>query len=460
MINGHIDIKPEKVFLIIGLVFGIAFIFITPPFQVPDEASHYYKSLYLSDGHFIPEQNGYFSGVIIPENAFQLSSKFIKVGANTENNIKPSNLTSLIDDPLNNNDKIFCCMSSLLIINYSPIPYLASTFFIIIGKLLNCSPIVLMYLGRLANLLLYICIVFYAIKNTPIQKWVFLLLALMPMTLYEAASLSADSFTIAISILTIAIFFKIAFDPRKKIVNNMDISILLILAMLIGLSKQIYLLFLLLFFLIPSHKFKTKKNRIKSFIFIFLPVILITYLWSLFSSGFYVPISGISILGQISFILSNPILFLQIFLNSLVNYYIWYLVSFVGYFGWLSTPLPVTLVYLYIIFLILASLMDEQKDTLNIMVTLKQKFISLAIFIITLISIYVLEYITWTSVGNNIIEGVQGRYFIPIAPLFLFLFYNNKIKVNRKEFYWVCIMFLVITLSISLEIIIERFYII
>jgi uncharacterized membrane protein len=454
MIKGQIN-KPENVFLIIGLIFGVAFLFITPPFQVPDEAQHFYKSLYLSEGHILPEEDGNVYGLIIPESAFQLFSKFFDIGVNPEIKIKPSNITSLVNAPLNNDNKNFNHMSYVSIISYSPIPYLASTFFILIGKLLNCSPIILMYLGRLANLFLYLLIVFYAIKNTPIQKWVFLLLALMPMTLYEAASLSADSFTIAISILTISMFFKLAFDPGKKTVNNRDISILLILAILIGLSKQIYLVLLLLFFVIPSHKFKNIKNRFMSFIFILLPVILIVCSWSLFTSGFYEPLSGISILGQISFMLSNPITFLQIFLNSLTNHNTWYLVSFVGYFGWLSTPLPSALVYLYIIFLLLTSLIDESIVT----ITIKQKFISLATLIISLTSIFVLEYITWTQVGNGIIEGVQGRYFIPIAPLLFLLFYNDKIKINKKEFYWVIIMFLIITLLISLKIIIERFYI-
>jgi len=41
--------------------------------------------------------------------------------------------------------------------------------------------------------------------------------------------------------------------------------------------------------------------------------------------------------------------------------------------------------------------------------------------------IFAVEYIAWTSVGQNTIEGVQGRYFIPVASLFFLLFYNKKI---------------------------------
>jgi len=31
------------------------------------------------------------------------------------------------------------------------------------------------------------------------------------------------------------------------------------------------------------------------------------------------------------------------------------------------------------------------------------------------LGIFVIEYIIWLPVGGNLIEGIQGRYFIPIA---------------------------------------------
>lgn len=69
-------------------------------------------------------------------------------------------------------------------------------------------------------------------------------------------------------------------------------------------------------------------------------------------------------------------------------------------------------------------------------------------------------YIAWNVVGSNIIEGVYGRYFIPIAPLFFLLFYNNKFKFNSDKMGIVIILFSVSILSISLFMIIKRFYIV
>jgi uncharacterized membrane protein len=400
------EIKPERVFLITCLIFGIGFAVATPPFQVPDEPDHILKSVHLSEGQIIPEKS-----------------------------------------------KVFAAL-------YPPIPYIASASVMFIGKLLNFSPLDLIYPARLVNLFLYTLIVYMAIKLIPVHKWVLLLLALMPMTLYEAASLSADSFTIAISFLLIAVFFKFAFDDEKREMNTQDIFILFVLGLMIALSKQIYIILLLLFFRVPVYKFKNYKKKMFSiFLSISVPLLLVIECWGFLVQGAFVPISDqISVQGQILFILSNPIVFLETFLNTLFQNTQYYLVSFVGTFGWLDTrldtPLPAILVYSYLIVSFLVSLIDNN----NFNVNLKQKLVSFTTFALSFISIFVLEYIAWNAVGNYIIEGIYGRYFTPIMPLFFLLFYNKKFKFHSNKLNILIIIFIMIILSISLFMIIKRFH--
>lgn len=399
------DIKPERVFVIICLIFGIGFLVSTPPFQVPDEPEHLLKSVHLSEGQIIPEKS-----------------------------------------------KVFATL-------YPPLPYIASASVIFIGKLFHFSPLDLLYPARLANLLIYTLIVYMAIRLTPVHKWVLLMLALMPMTLYEAASLSADSFTIAFSFLLIAVFFKFAFDDEKREINIRDIFILFILGLMIALSKQIYIILMLLFFSIPVFKFKNYKKMFFAFLSILVPLLLVIECWGFLVQGAFVPTSyQISIEGQILFILSNPIVFLQTFLNTLSQNTEYYLVSFVGTFGWLDTrldtPLPTTLIYIYVLVFFLVSLIDNNNSNIN----LKQKLVSFTTFALSFISIFILEYIAWNDVGNYIIEGIYGRYFIPVMPLFFLLFYNKKFKLHSNKVNIMVMVFIIIILSISLFMIIKRFY--
>ena len=61
------EMKPETAFLIIGLIYGLCFLIATPALQVPDEYEHFYRALYVSEGHVLPEKVGNMSGVYVPE---------------------------------------------------------------------------------------------------------------------------------------------------------------------------------------------------------------------------------------------------------------------------------------------------------------------------------------------------------------------------------------------------------
>ena len=404
MINKKFYLQPEIVFLFLGIVFGVIFLLIIPPFHVPDEPDHYMKAVHVSEGEFI----------------YQQSRLFINL--------------------------------------YSPIAYFMPALTILIGKLLNLSNLLVFYLGRLVNVLLYILIIYIAIKLTPILKWGFVLLALMPMSINEAASYSIDGFTIAISLLLIAYFFKLAFDNEIKKIKPKDILIISTLGILLVLSKQIYVLLLLLFFIIPSDKFVNKKNRFISLAYIFLPSVIVYLVWLNLINGIYVPMSDqISPSHQISYILSHPINFLSTFFNTMILNYHYYLVTFVGFFGWvdvgLDTPLPDIIVYAYLAVLILSAVLDGKEFKINNY----QKLISLIIFLIMGILIFIMEYLLWTKVGNNIINGIFGRYFIPFTPLLLILFLNNR-KIDVKYKNLGLTIFMVLTLFISVIIILNRFY--
>src|ERR1039457_2706283 len=54
-------LKPQNMFVFLALVFGLCFVFTTPPFQVPDEASHMFRAYQLSTLHmqFTEKNNVY-----------------------------------------------------------------------------------------------------------------------------------------------------------------------------------------------------------------------------------------------------------------------------------------------------------------------------------------------------------------------------------------------------------------
>lgn len=459
------EIKPETAFLIIGLIYGLCFLIVTPALQVPDEYEHFYRALYVSEGHTLPEKVGNMSGVYIPESvhltASGISEEWFTFIKDREDKI---NLSSLLNIKFNSQNRVFEDISRIAVITYSPVPYIIPAFAITPGKLLNLSPLILIYIGRLANLLVWVFLTYLAIRIIPVHKWVLFMIALIPITLFEAASLSADSLILGLSFIIVAIFFKYAFDDNKKKINKKDIYILFILTLLLSLSKQIYFLLLLLIFLIPSEKFGGRKKMFYVAAFLFFTIILISGGWNILVKDLYIPIvPQVSISGQIAYILGDPLRFPYALLNTFFYRGFSYQLLFVGNF-WLDIPLPMWWVGAYVLSMIPVALIDKSM----VLVSKKQKLISLAIFIIIFLLVCAFVYISWTVVGQNIIDGIQGRYFIPILPmLFLLLFkirnfdnYENKIFLKvQNNFNSIIIVYTVIYLLITILIFIMSYYI-
>ncbi len=425
-------LNPQYIFVIVGLIYGIAFLITVPPFQIPDEYDHYYKALDISNGNIIPVKIGNnLAGVYVPKSAKILTDSIYQKWAFFINNREKIGIYSLLNMHYNNDNTVFVDISKFIVITYSPVPYLAAVLFMALGKLFGLSPLILLYLGRLGNLLLWLFIIYLAIKITPVFKWIFLAISLMPLTLFQAASLSADSLTIALSFLTIAIFLKFSLDTNIKKIEKKHVLILILVSLLLGLTKLPYILLFFMFFLIPASKFRDKKRMLLIFGLISLLTLLLLGTWNLMTTGLYMTINpGVSVKGQLFFVLLHPFNFIQILANTLFTYNLGMLPSIiVGVWGWSEMPLPYWVYIIYIIALFIMAFLDKSSTKIIPL----QKYAILGLFLSITLIIFLIEYITWTFVGAPIVNGIQSRYFIPIFPLLFLILYrkgsNNKNRI-------------------------------
>ncbi len=438
------SLNPQYIFVIVGLIYGIAFLITVPPFQVPDEYDHYYKALDISNGNIIPVKIGNnMAGVYVPESAKILTDSIYQKWTFFIKDREKIGIYSLLNLPYNNDNKVFVDISKFMVITYSPVPYLAAVLTITLGKMFGLSPLVLLYLGRFGTLLLWLLVIFLAIKTTPVFKWVFLAISLMPLTLFQAASLSADSLTIALSFLTIAIFLKLSLDKNIKKIDTKHVLILILISLLLGLTKLPYVLLFFMFFLIPAHKFGNKKRMILIFGLIALLTILLVGTWNAMANGLYMTINpGVSAKDQLFFVLLHPLDFIQILINTLFAFNLgMFPFIIVGVWGWPDMPLPYWVYIIYFFALFAIAILDKNP----IKITSIQKYIILGLFLFITLTIFLTEYVTWTSVGAPVILGVQSRYFIPILPLLFVILYrrgsNNKNRPLPESIITVFIIF-------------------
>jgi uncharacterized membrane protein len=424
--------RPENIFLFLAVPFGVFFVFLMPPFQVPDEPVHFLRAWQIAEGRMISEVKDNQAGGFFPEGLVSIASSTAYIhDPNNKQKISVRQIYSLLSVPLCPEKKIFVTpLGSAL---YSPVPYLPQGIAIFLAKPFSIHPLVLMYWGRIVNLLAWTGLIYLTIRTTPIYPVLFMLLALTPMSLHQAASLSADATTNGLAFLSIALALRLA-DAREIPVRSRHLLWFSISVVLLSLCKNIYFCFAFLFLLVPPGHLKSRKRYWAWFAAVVGTCLGAAMIWNSIASR--VPFSqmlnaNIQPAQQAAFVCSHPVEYLRIFFNSvkqeqhLLNLYR----TFIGWVGFGDTLLGDWHIRLWTLLLIATAIFENRKDYLF---GIFQKILCCVLFVIETGLIYLLLYFFWSPVGSPVIEGIQGRYFIPIAPMAFLLFYNTKLRLPLK----------------------------
>lgn len=415
-------LRPEVVFVVLALTAGLCMVFVNAPFEAPDEASHFWRAYHVYEGNFISSRQGDSVGGWIPKSVATAHLPFENLVSQPGNRVDRQVLSESLHEPFDKKKK---CFTHLLFTGlYAPVVYVPQVIGIAVGRLLGLSALGMMYAGRVVNLLCWIVAIYTAIRIAPVFKWVFLLVALLPMNLFLAASLSADAPQDSISLLLFALVLRALW--QRQTLSWAHMLAIVLLCVFLAFVKQIYFPLTGLVLLIPADRFSGLRNKLLFCITAIGLSFLACLLWSIAIKGLYTPLHGANAPEQLSLLMADPLGFVKILIDSIEEHWGGYMASFIGILGFLDTPLPKWIYYSYPFVLIGIALFDrgcgESLDG-------KQRLWIIAICIGVFLLIQFSMYLTWTEPGKEIIEGVQGRYFLPIAmPMLLALFYNRKFE--------------------------------
>jgi uncharacterized membrane protein len=425
-IQKYVPLTPEIIFLILGIIFGCTFTFLTPPFQVPDEINHFFRAYQVSEKHILGEVQNGIPGGTLPASLSQFASQYNDIPFHPEKKASLQQLKESFNIPLEKQNRDFFDFRNTVL--YSPIPYLPQALGIKLASMMNRSPIVLLYAGRLMNLSVWLCLMAMAISLTPSFKWVFLSIALTPMSLFLAGSVSADPVTSGLCFLFLALILK--YRSEDILLYSKQLFALFLLSSLIALSKQVYLLLGFLVLLIPSDRFGGRKKYYSYFILLIFTSFSLNVAWTFLikTKGLYLELEDAvnNTSQQWAFIRADPIRYLGIFFRTFYLHGHSTVEQFVGRLGWVDTILPGFLWKGYWILLLTTALIDKSP---MIKIDYKSKIlISILLFLIVFLMGLAL-YLQGASLKADSIP-FQGRYFIPLGPLFFLLLYNHKIKIS------------------------------
>jgi uncharacterized membrane protein len=416
----------ESAFAILAIVFGLLFVLIVPPTQAADEKTHFHRAYEISQGHILSKSQDQGYGDYMPRDVYNTSEQlFANIPSHYDRTFNYAQVKHLLKQKINFNDKVFVHLEGSTV--YSPIPYLPQVVAIEFSKIVWPSTVLMYYLGRLANLAVWILLVYIAIRIWPSNKWPIFVLALTPMSLSQAATNSPDALGNALAFLTIsaAIYFA---NKRRKI-GKSEITFLLLGIVLLSLSKPVFFILAALGLLFSPKQLGGIKKYVLFMTGLTLSGLIATGLWNsqvkAYGAGithYYYPTINIDEKAQIVHILTHPFYFIftlgRTYLSSLGDIVS---TSFIGKLGWIDTALPVWVIVLTFILIVLAIInRDPSEKRFN----KKTRYVALATFLFGFLATSVILYITISSVGDSLINNVQGRYFIAFTPLLVPAFFG------------------------------------
>ncbi len=434
----YFNLSVENMFLIIGLAFGTLFVFINAPFQANDEDRHFYRAYANASLKLLPIQQdsaaGNQIGTVYPKSVIFVAQSFQGIPFSNGRKISMQNLfTPMKEVSLNSDDTTFYMYPYS---HMSFIPYIPHSVGIAAGKLIDSNPLWLLWFGRLAGMLAFVLIVYYAIRITPILKPVFFLAALTPMSLYQAASITYDSLSTATTFLLLALFLKYALDPVQKI-GWREMAVILTVAFVQRFSKDGYILVPFMFLMIPSAKMEKKW-----FLWLGLGIFVLLFFLPDWTWGKIVARLNFRPNGEkpfqndfrfdrsmnIDYYMNNPGEFIS---NIFANLMFWksdWTGGVFGKFGYSYTVMPKALYIIHGLVLIMVAFFCGDR---NYTIKTRDKVLAGAIVLASFALIVVGFYVGGSPVGAVRIFGMQGRYFVPFLPLILMLFYNKSLSGER-----------------------------
>jgi len=416
-------------FIVIPLIF-IMFFVSMPIFKNHDEDNHWLRIYDIAQGNILVSTE---YGSLFQEGATNYpAAKFPKAVHSIVDREKTSrhNFNELYQYEINKEDSILVEMPTVAI--YSPVQYLPQVVGVKIAEIFTNRPVIMAYAARLANMITSIAILYYAMKIMPFGKKILLVIMSIPIAVEGFTSLSPDALTISIAILLIAYVFNIIYNPEKKKVTTKDKIILGIICIIMALCKIVYLPLVGLLILLPTTKFKTKKDKVITITLLILIATIINLGWLYVSSQYLADYKAGAPVEQLKTIINNPIRFFKMIFHTINLNGNNYIISMFGGSLGLNEHVLLNCITPYV-FLFLCLMLGVADDEIKEKMSKFQRNIIILIILAITILIFTSLYIQWNSPDATNIDGIQGRYFIPFLPLVILLMGKLKIKAEYKE---------------------------
>lgn len=429
--------KPEYVFVVPALVFGLLSAFLMPQLVNNDENMHFVRSYELTELE-VGDQ------CTLPKDIVKRGFSSMYGQANPDYRFE----TTQVDD----SDKVKTTCGSAT--SYNPLMHLPQTVGVLIAKLVWPTTGGMILFGRIANVLFYCIALFFIIRKAKIGKWLIVVVGLLPTMIHIAGSLTGDVVNSIVLIGFITYVFNLFI--QKTTITKKQIGFLVIFSALLAITKMTNLVLLLPILFLPKDvlpKFSIKgrylPNAVKRIIIggmCGVAAIAVFIIWTHIYGS--LTMGGVGLDNPVA---EKPYKFLKILFNTYINpdtmvggvsYGDWLLRGVVGSFASFKYHLPYGMVVLIIGLLVAIGLKKDDSDKKITNSTLQPLAISTAIsFVLVVFAMTYGLYAAWAILpsilgpGAQFALGLQGRYFTPLILLLLptLIYLRRFVSIDIKK---------------------------
>lgn len=399
--------QPRTVFLALCWLGGVSLAALMPPLGNADEQVHLARAYLISEGTFLPPAEGAGS---FPKSLVELEARMAHAPPmQPARRFRSEEIRAALEQPLRPDERVPAGALSY----YTPLVYLPQALAIGVARRLDAAPAVLVYAGRLANLAAYAALGWLALGRAAVARWPLCLLLLLPMAVSEAASLSGDAATLAAAVLFVALASRAAWGPGAPERGPLALAAS---GALLGCMKPGYWPVAALVLWIPAERLAGRRARVVLLGAVAAAVIGPYALW-----GAWLAAHGVSAIhgsadpgAQLAGILTSPFAFAGVLARTIGEGFATYVESFVGMLGRLNVHLPGPLWTMAPLALAASALAEPPLERGP---SPAARAALALLFAAGIALVFTLAYVSVNAPGARFVSGVQGRYFLPFAPL-------------------------------------------
>ena len=459
----YIKISAHCFFLCVAPAMCLLMVWLTPPFQVADEYAHYFRIYQISEGQWYGIKVDHRVGGFIPASLLKTTEAFDNMPHNPQQKLNWSLWRQTWSIPLCSEQRIAQDFAGSGFM--PPYAYLPQAVGMRMGALFNSPPILLFYLGRLANAFAWCLIVYLAVRFIPTASWLLTALALAPMSIFQAASLSYDASINSLSFLFLALILRRAFAADYCLTWK-DLFIWMLIVVAIAVAKPFYAALALLIFIVPPPFSGKRFHYVKTALFLAIVTAICVGLWINARSNYltydeYNPafrntqalMPGTNPSLQAHYLCNHPGAVLRAGVTDMLNVYKY--AGWIGILGWLDTPFPI---WFYFGFGLLVLILVATDRVPGVRIIMWQRVLLAVIAVLAIASVLVSLYLIFSPVGAPSILGVQGRYLIPIMPLVLIALHGKLARMPSAWCYRFVPIFLIMVQVMTIMVVLRRYY--